>query len=257
VSFWPLDPVRRRPPRLDSAEQLAALTGLARLHAVSGTARSVSREVEGVLAAGAFGDRPLRIVDVACGGGDVTIAVARRLSRWAVEAGLTRPERPPFEILGIDGRPEIIARARERSAAAPGIRIDFAVRDVLTEGCPPCDVALCTLLLHRLDDGAAEAVLRSLASTARLGGVVTDLVRSPAGLALATLATLLLTRSRSLRVDGPAAVRSARTPAEYRAIAARAGLSHAAVRRVWPERMILAWKTAEPVAGLLAGIACA
>ena len=86
---------------------------------------------------------------------------------------------------------------------------------------------------------------------------ISDLVRSRTGLMLAILGTTFLARSRVARVDGPLSVRAARTPAEYRLLAARAGLPHATVRRTWPERVVLAWKTAEPVAELLPGVACA
>jgi hypothetical protein len=59
------------------------------------------------------------------------------------------------------------------------------------------------------------------------------------------------------RVDGPLSVRAARTPAEYRALAARAGLPQASVRRVWPERVLLEWRSAEPVTDFVPGVACA
>ena len=108
-----------------------------------------------------------------------------------------------------------------------------------------------------LDDAAAAGVLRSMATAARLGGVVSDLVRSRTGLVLAILGTTLLARSRVARVDGPLSVRAARTPREYRILADRAGLPQAVVRRAWPERVVLEWRSAEAVADLVPGVACA
>jgi hypothetical protein len=87
--------------------------------------------------------------------------------------------------------------------------------------------------------------------------VVSDLVRSRTGLVLAILGTTFLARSRVARVDGPLSVRAARTPAEYRALADRAGLAQAVIHRTWPERVLVEWRSAEPVTELAAGVACA
>jgi len=266
VSIWQVEPERKPElmddPALPAAEHRAALDALATINAVSFTTQQmvagVARILPGPLPAG----RTLQVVDLACGGGDITLSLADRLARRLAGPG------PPaaVHVLGIDASPRAIERARElaghRDAARQG-NVDFAVRDVLAEGCPPCDVAVCSLFLHHLDDLPAIEVLRSMAAAARLGGVVSDLVRSRAGLVLAVLGTTLLTRSRVARVDGPLSVRAARTPAEYRQLVARAGLPQAVVRRCWPERVVLcwqarrAWRAAEVVGELVPGVACA
>lgn len=255
MSFWQLDRVRQAElmddPELPAAEHLAALDALATISGLSFTSRQIAGGVRAILGH-APAARPVRIVDVACGGGDLTIALAQRLSRRLAADGL-----PAITILGIDISKRAIDRARQRSVGSPTGLVDFAVRDVLAEGCPPCDIAISSLFLHHLDDGPAESVLRSMAAAARLGGVISDLVRSRLGLALAILGTRLLTRSRVAMVDGPLSVRAARTPAEYRRLADSAGLPHAQVRRVWPERVTLVWETAEPVEDLIPSVACA
>jgi len=70
---------------------------------------------------------------------------------------------------------------------------------------------------------------------------VCDLRRTRAGLALATLASRMATRSAVVHADAPASVRNAWTPAEAAALAARAGLSGARVRRAFPQRWLLEW----------------
>ena len=119
--------------------------------------------------------------------------------------------------------------------------VSFAVRDVVADGCPACDIAICSLFLHHLDDAAAVRVLTAMAAAARVGLIVSDLVRSRTGLVLARLGTLVLSGSRVARVDGPLSVRAARTPAEYRRLLDHAGLRSATVRRIWPERVLIAW----------------
>jgi hypothetical protein len=119
--------------------------------------------------------------------------------------------------------------------------VSFAPRDVVADGCPACDVAICSLFLHHLDDAQAAALLGAMAAAARVGVVVSDLVRSRTGLLLARLGTLALSGSRVARIDGPSSVRAARTPEEYRRLLDRAGLRTATVRRIWPQRVLLVW----------------
>lgn len=247
ADLWRVAPVREPElmddPSLPVDEHMAALDALGRINQLSRTASQLAAAIERVVA----GDRvasgepfspkqPLSIVDVACGGGDVTVALARRLARSRKRGGLG-----PVTVTGIDMSRRATDRARRLSAEVAVEAIDFAVRDVVADGCPPCDVVISSLFLHHLDDTAAESVLRGMAAAARYGIVVSDLVRSGTGLALAVLATTLVCRSRVARVDGPLSVRAARTRAECRAICDRAGLCGAVIRRSWPERIMIEW----------------
>lgn len=262
MSIWQVEPDRRAElmddPALPEAEHLAALDALATINAVSLTGRQLARAVVRLARASLPIDRPLEIVDVACGGGDLTIAVAALLGRQLASATPATAS-PGVRVLGVDSSVRAIERARVTAGrqTSAGATVEFAVRDALGEGLPPCDFAVSSLFLHHLDDAAAARLLRSMATAARLGGVVSDLVRSRTGLVLAILGTTLLARSRVARVDGPLSVRAARTPAEYRALAARAGLPQASVRRAWPERVLLEWRSAETVTELVPGVACA
>ena len=238
---WSIPPSRQPElmddPAIAAADHVAALRALARINTLSRTAPSIIRAIAALVAEDRAAARgPLAVVDVACGGGDVTIALAARLAALARRGALGPPT-----VTGIDISPRAIEHARQR-AAERGVDVAFEVRDAA--GCPPCDVAVSSLFLHHLDDDAAVHVLGALAAAARRGIVVSDLVRSCSGLALAVLATRLLCSSRVARVDGPLSVRAARTPVEYRALCATAGLGTARIRRVWPERVIIAWSHA-------------
>jgi SAM-dependent methyltransferase len=241
MSSWSL-PSSREPelmddPALAAGDHVAALGALATINAVSRTAACLTRSVVAM--------RPphgaaFTVVDVACGGGDVTSALERRLARAVAAA---RPQ-----VVGIDISPRAIDRAR-RTAEKNRSGAAFHVHDVLQAGCPPCDVAVSSLFLHHLDDSAAVGLLRSMAQSARVGVVISDLIRSRLGLALAVIGTTVLTSSRVARVDGPLSVRAARTIPEYHGLLARAGLSAAVVRRTWPERVLIAWRRAAAAEG--------
>ena len=224
-------------PTLPAAEHAEALGALATINTVSRTAAHLARAVTALRPPTADA---VMVVDVACGGGDVTIALARRLAR--------SPPGPRPQVVGIDVSP----RAIERAAALAGDRGSpavFAVRDVLQAGLPPCDVAVSSLFLHHLDDAAAVTLLGRMATAARLGVVISDLIRSRIGLVLAVLGTSVLASSRVARIDGPLSVRAARTIPEYHGLLARAGMADATVRRTWPERVLIAWRRDPAVAG--------
>ncbi len=233
---WSL-PQSRQPelmddPALAEDDHVHALRALARINAVSRTASGIAASVERILAADAsHTDDPI-VVDVACGGGDVTVDIARRLNR----RGLRR-----VRVVGVDISPRAVEQSRAL-AARSGIDATFEVRDLLTDGCPPCAVAVSSLFLHHLDDTTATKLLGSMATASRCGVVVSDLIRSRVGLTLAVVGTTFLSSSRVARVDGPLSVRAARTPDEYRALCTAAGLHGAVIRRAWPERVLIEWR---------------
>ena len=221
-------------PALDQAEHDRALAALARINWISGTSMHLGRRVLGLVRqTHAQRSRPLRIIDIACGGGDLTAAVARYVrGRTSV----------PFEMIGVDISGRAIAWARQRHERQFGrATLLFTEADIVSEGCPPCDVVFHSLFLHHLDDDAAIALLRSSKTAAAIGGVFSDLLRSWLGLILASGGTRLLARSRVARVDGPLSVRAARTVGEYRRLLDEAGLANARINRTWPERVCVSW----------------
>lgn len=252
MSLWTVTPSRQAElmddPSLATAEHLHALSALARINAFSGTAAQLAAAIRRLTADTQPRQLPLEVVDVACGGGDVTLALARRLARLTAKPG--RAAQPPaVRITGIDLSPRAIDRATTQAAKSPNTttaEVAFTVRDVVADGCPTCDVATTSLFLHHLDDADAIRVLQSLATAARIGVVVSDLLRSRAGLVLAMVGTNVLSRSRVARVDGPLSVRAARTLPEYRALFDRAGLHGAVIRRAWPERAVITWRREHP-----------
>lgn len=226
-------------PALPAAEHMQALDALARINMLSFTASQITRAITGMKprrppaqAATRHKTQPFQVVDVACGGGDVTVAIARRLGRRL----------PAVQVTGLDISSRAVARAERHSRRRTGgAHVSFSVHDILADACPPCDIATVSLFLHHLDDDEAVHVLSSLARAARIGIVASDLLRNATGLTLAVVGTAVLSRSRVARVDGPLSVRAARTPDEYRTLLDRAGLQEATIHRGWPQRAILVW----------------
>jgi len=237
-----LPPLTDRPPEqmddptLNEAEHRRALVALARINWISQTAAQLTRRIVRLLEASSTpaGGPAVRIIDIACGGGNLTAAIARQLG-----ARLARR----VEVVGIDISERAIAWAHQQHAGDSGsTSLHFRQADALGDGCPDCDVAIHSLFLHHLNDAEATGLLQSMTSAAGTGGVFSDLLRSQLGLLLARLGTTFLARSRVARVDGPLSVKAARTTEEYRQLLTAAGLPHAEIDRTWPERACVSWE---------------
>lgn len=218
-------------PGLDRDLHRQALRGLARVNRVSRTARHFWPELERL--ASSTRPRPLRVLDVACGGGDVAIALGALASRRQL----------PIEVRGCDINPTALEYAREQ-ATRRAVEVTFFEHDVLRDPLPPCDAIVCSLFLHHLGDEQALRFLAAAAAAARFSVQVSDLIRSLLGLALAQIGCRLLSRSHVVHVDGPRSVRAAFTMTESRRLAERAGLAPVRVRHRFPERFQLVWRSA-------------
>jgi 2-polyprenyl-3-methyl-5-hydroxy-6-metoxy-1,4-benzoquinol methylase len=216
-------------PGLAAEEHRRALRALARINAFSRAASIVWPVLRRMAVEQ---QRPLRILDVASGGGDIPI----RLWRMARRAGYE------FEILGIDVSPFAVSYARER-ASVWGAGVEFRQLDVVRSELPELfDVAMSSLFLHHLSEAAAVTVLSRMAAAARRLVLISDLQRCRAGHVLARAASRVLTRSHVVRVDGPRSVAAAFTVGEMAEMFDRAGLPHPRIRRCWPLRLLAEWE---------------
>jgi 2-polyprenyl-3-methyl-5-hydroxy-6-metoxy-1,4-benzoquinol methylase len=213
-------------PGLPVNEHESALVGLSRVNFFSATAGGYLRPLRDL-------PTPLRILDIACGGGDVV----RRLARYGARRGLA------WHVAGCDLSPVAVDHARRR-ASAENAAVEYFVHDALS-GPPPgeYDAIICSLFLHHLEEPQAVRLLGLMAETSGVRAIfVSDLNRSWPGLILAHAACRLLTTSSVVHTDGPLSVRAAFTPSEAAAIAAKAGLSNVSIRRCWPCRWMMTWR---------------
>jgi SAM-dependent methyltransferase len=214
-------------PGLDPAAHRQALKGLARINRVTDSAGLLWGPIERETLS-----RPVRILDVATGAGDVPVA----LWRTAQRAGVA------LEVAGCDISSTAVVAARKRAADA-GAGVEFFTHDVLRDPLPDgFDVVTCSLFLHHLDEPVAVNLLREMGRAAGQLVLVNDLARGSVNYLLVRLACRLLSRSPVVRFDGPASVRAAFTPAEMKDLAAQAGLGGAVVTPKFPCRMLLVWR---------------
>ena len=235
-----LPPLVTRPPEimddpsLDSEQHHQALHALARIHIISRTASQVAQSIATLIRSSSLShDEPLRVLDIACGGGDLTAAVTTIL-------GKKIPQQ--VECIGLDISDRAIDWARSKHTVSTGnARVSFQSCDVLRDTLPTCTVSFHSLFLHHLNDTEAVTQLQSMAAASNIGFVFSDLLRTRLGLFFAYVGTTVLTSSAVARIDGPLSVKAARTLKEYRRLFQTACLQSPDILHAWPERALVTW----------------
>ena len=215
-------------PAIAPDEHRLALRGLARLNRWSFAAGPIWRAMLPMIT-GATG--PVRVLDVACGSGDVAVAVARLAKASGYE----------LELTGLD-LSELALEEASKRARWEGVAFEPLRVDILSEDVPGSfDVVMSSLFIHHLPTYEAPLVLERMRKAAHRGVVISDLARTRAGLALAIVGARTLTRSRIVHVDSARSVRAALSLAEFASIASEAGMANADIRPIWPQRLLLTW----------------
>ena len=199
-------------PGLDRDEHARALAGLRRINFISGTSASLLAPIEKL--AREKENKPLQILELACGGGDTAIDLALHARR----KGLA------IKLHACDINPEAIEIAKANSLRR-GVELEFFCADALeaSDQEKDFDVVFCSLFLHHLNNADAEQLLKIMNKRAWAG-------------------TRLLSRSWVVHTDGPLSVKAAFQIEEVRALTQRAGIQNAKLQRCWPERYLLSWE---------------
>ena len=217
-------------PGLPVDEHKWALAGLKRINRISGTTHVLWQEVKRLLSVDS--DRPLTLLDVATGSGDVPIGLGRR----------ARDGNLRLHVSGCDISDTAVECARQQAAEAQ-VDAKFFRLDLITDPIPNgYDIITCSLFLHHLQDEQIQHLIRNMVDAAGRIVLISDLIRDRLGLALAFVGTRVLTRSRIVHVDGLRSVRAALTINELSRLAGQAGATGFKIRRHWPRRMLFSWE---------------
>jgi 2-polyprenyl-3-methyl-5-hydroxy-6-metoxy-1,4-benzoquinol methylase len=218
-------------PHIERSSHLQALAGLRRINRISRAAAFMGGPV--IAFARRRGLQRVRLLDIASGGGDVPIALAKLARRAGLEINATLTDISPVAL-----------EFAQLQAQSAGLDVTTRRVEAVTETLDgPFDVITSSLFLHHLQWTDAVRVLENMRRAAGDGQiVVSDLRRATLGLFAAHLGCRLLSRSSVVHFDGPASVRAGWTIEEMRGLATEAGLSGAAISRRWPWRILLTWE---------------
>lgn len=177
---------------------------------------------------------PIRVLDAACGGGDI--------SRRVVDE--TRMLGKRIEVTVLDLNTRVLGCARELSSGYP--EIEFVQADALN---PPFetgyfDIVILATFIHHLESEQVITALRMGKRVSRGHVIVADLVHSPwAHLGFCILSRLVRFSPISVH-DGAISVRRAYNPSELADFARRSGIDNWKLYRHWLYRMTLVYEGA-------------
>jgi SAM-dependent methyltransferase len=172
----------------------------------------------------------LHIADLGCGSGDAL----KYMAKWARKKGIRA------RFTGIDSSPHAIDYLHEHCSDYPEIRgLAMTHKEFLELG-EGVDVYHCSLFMHHLGDEEALDLLLHFKSHARLGFVVSDILRGPIAYYGSVIIPHLAFGTRLARHDGPVSVLRGFRMDEVRDMLARAGISAYELRRSMGFRFILA-----------------
>lgn len=172
--------------------------------------------------------RPLHLVDVGSGSGDML----RRIERWAARRRLD------WRFTGIDLNPYAARVARE--LAPPGSRIEWVTGDAFSyRPDEPIDLVVSSLFTHHLPDEEVPRFLAWMEAQSTVGWFVNDLHRGPFPYHFYRWLSVVMRWHRFVRHDGPVSIRRAFRAADWRRYCAEAGIDPSAVtiEPVWPARL--------------------
>jgi 2-polyprenyl-3-methyl-5-hydroxy-6-metoxy-1,4-benzoquinol methylase len=193
-------------PRLPQEAHERALAGLARINRVTGVAPAMYRRLRKYAT-----DlrRPIRLLDIATGSGDIPIYWAKRAAK----------DRLSIHCTGVDFSETAVHHA-EHQAEKAGVDVQFIQRDVLCDRLPTgYDVITCSLFIHHLSEPQIVRLLGAMQAAAGHAIVICDLERSRWNLACVWVASQALTRSKVVHVDAVRSVQGALTRQEFRSLA--------------------------------------
>jgi len=225
-----LEPELMDQPDLETHLHSHALDGLRRINRFSRSSAILWRPIHTLCKRSA---RPLRILDIASGGGDVMLTLAQQAAMRQLQ----------IEFLGCDISPFAVRYANQQAESLGVSHVSFTKLNAISEPLPEgFDVIMCSLFLHHLSKSDALTLLSKMSQATQHMVLVNDLRRTRRGYALAHLACRLLTRSPVVHFDGPLSVAAAFTSDEARALAQDAGLVKVKLTHHFPQRFLLSWR---------------
>jgi 2-polyprenyl-3-methyl-5-hydroxy-6-metoxy-1,4-benzoquinol methylase len=172
----------------------------------------------------ASGNRPLRIADLGCGGGDMLKLMAKRF----------RKKRRPVELIGIDAN--LLDYARKNTSNFQ--EIDYQQYDVLSENFKKekYDIVNCTLFCHHFDDVSLTKFLSQLKDQTSTAIIINDIHRHWFAYHSIKWLTALFSKSDMVKYDAKISVLRAFRKKELEATIKEAGFTNFSIEWKWAFR---------------------
>lgn len=158
--------------------------------------------------------KPLRIIDLGCGGGDLALAIAKSMRQHNISCRIT----------GIDGNAQSLLYAQKKSRGFG--EIDFLLEDILDEkfSIEPCDILISSHFIYHLSDKALVQFLNKKMSAVSTAVIFSELKRNRLAMLLFKYGRFFLPISKLAKADGILAIKRSFTEKEWLAILRQAGI---------------------------------
>jgi len=184
------------------------------------------------LARTSSGSRPLHIVDVGSGGGDML----RRLERWGNSRQIE------LKLTGIDLNPFAVQAAKRKTTKNSRIRWIAGNAYSFDHISEPIDAVISSLFTHHLEDAEIARFLGWMESVSQRGWFINDLSRGPKSYFAFKALAAIFNWHHFVKHDGPVSIRRAFQREDWERYAQDAGLPLDVLRieSRWPGRLTVA-----------------
>ena len=166
--------------------------------------------------------RPIEVLDVGSGYGDML----REIDAWALRRGVA------VSLTGVDLNPW--SRRAAAEATPPNRKIHWVTADAFAYDPPDgIDVVVSSLFTHHLPDPLVAKFLGFMEANARLGWFINDLHRHPVPYHFFRHFAKLAGFHRFVQHDGPVSIARAFATSDWRRLVAEAGIDPAVVEIQW------------------------
>ncbi len=209
-------------PSVSFADFRSCLAELARVNLWTLAHRPTLRFLDGLFPLGHTPTRPIEIVDVGSGYGDLL----RHIAVWARRRGFA------VSLTGIDLNPW--SRAAAMDATDPALGIRWVTGDVLTYTPPRrVDVVVSSLFTHHLTDARIVEFIHWMEAHARLGWFINDLHRHVVPHQVFAWIADLAALHPFVRHDGPVSIARAFVHEDWERLLAQAGIEAGVAEIEW------------------------
>lgn len=200
----------------------ACLVDLSRVNRWTRAYRPTLAFLDGLAARGLPRGRPLEIVDVGCGYGDML----RKIDTWAEQRGVA------VSLAGVDLNPW--SRKAAFEATPEGRPIRWITADAFAyEPREGIDVVVSSLFAHHLPDALVVRFLRWMEATTRLGWFVNDLHRHPVPYHFFRRFARIARYHRFVQHDGPVSIARAFDRSDWQRLLTEASIETATATVAW------------------------
>lgn len=167
-------------------------------------------------------NKPLHIIDLGCGGGDMMLALAKTLQKNGAD----------FHITGIDGNNNSLAYAQKKCIDFNSINFLQAniLKDDFVTG--PCDILFSSHFIYHFTEERLVNFLKKNRPLVSSAIVFSELERNRYALLLFKIISLILPVSKLARQDGELAIKRSFTKKEWLTIMKKTGISSFRLKRV-------------------------